>query len=124
MSDQREKRRGLPARVKMRHDTHFIDELAQRHQEPVGLLLALSAVETDPTQPRSAMGELDDLVSSISEKGILEPILVRPIPSATLDGPEYRIISGERRFRAATAAGLTEVPAIVFEVDGSAILHG
>jgi ParB family chromosome partitioning protein len=101
----------------MRHDTHFIEELTQRHQESVGMMLSLSAVEPDAAQPRSAMGELDDLVSSISEKGVLEPILVRPIAPATLDAPEYRIISGERRFRAAGKAGLSELPAIVFDVD-------
>ncbi|MDH3403688.1 MAG: ParB/RepB/Spo0J family partition protein [Acidobacteriota bacterium] len=115
--DQPDKRRGLPARVKMRHDTHFIDELTQRHQEPVGLMVALSALEPDGAQPRTVMGDLDDLVGSISERGILEPILVRPIPAPSLDGPEYRIISGERRFRAAQQAGLDEVPVIVFEVD-------
>ncbi len=117
MSDQPEKRRGLPSRVKMRHDTHFIDELTQRHQETVGMMVALSAVEPDTGQPRSAMGDLADLVGSISEKGILEPILVRPIHGAALDGPEFRIISGERRFRAAREAGLSAGPAIVFEGD-------
>ncbi len=124
MSDQTGNRRGLPSRVKMRHDTHFIDELTQRHQEPVGLMVPLAALQADPGQPRKALGELDDLVSSISEKGILEPILVRPLPATSgLEGPEYRIISGERRFRAAGLAGLDEVPAIVFEVDADEALE-
>jgi ParB family chromosome partitioning protein len=64
------------------------------------------------------MGDLDDLVHSIRDKGILEPILVRPLTS--LDGGEggilYRIISGERRYRAAQEAGLYEVPAIEMDV--------
>ena len=67
------------------------------------------------------MGDLDDLVGSIRDKGILEPILVRPLTGLDgLDGGEggilYRIISGERRYRAAQEAGLYEVPAIEMDV--------
>jgi len=115
MSDRPEKRRGLPSRVKMRHDTHFVDELTTRHQDPVGQIVPIASLEPDPNQPRSTMGELDDLASSIAERGILEPILVRPI--AGRGGVQHRIISGERRFRAAQQAGLEDVPIIIFEVD-------
>jgi ParB family chromosome partitioning protein len=105
----------------MRHDTHFVDELTTRHNDPIGLMVALEAIEPDPGQPRSTMGDLDDLASSIAERGILEPILVRPLPDA---GPiQYRIISGERRFRAAQQVGLSEVPAIIFEVDADEALE-
>ena len=116
------KKRGLPMQVKMRYDTHFVDDLAARHDLPVGRMLALSAIEPDPRQPRSAMGELADLVASIRDKGVLEPILVRPIPSeerSAADGErpaQYRIISGERRYRTAQETGLFEVPAIEMEV--------
>jgi len=116
MTDQ-DKRRGLPSRVKMRHDTHFVDELTTRHQDPIGMSVPIESLEADPNQPRSAMGALDDLVSSIGEKGILEPILVRPLSGALLDGPQHRIISGERRYRAAQEAGLADVPVIVLDVD-------
>jgi ParB family transcriptional regulator, chromosome partitioning protein len=117
------KRGGLPMRVKMRHDTHFVDELAARHETPVGRMVPLSAIEPDPLQPRTTMGDLHDLVSSIRERGVLEPILVRPLSTGG-DEPEgqpgpattYRIISGERRFRAAQEAGLYEVPVIAMEV--------
>jgi ParB family chromosome partitioning protein len=105
-------------RVKMRHDNHFVEELSARHETPVGKMIPLSAIEPDPKQPRTSMGDLDDLVHSIRDKGILEPILVRPLTS--LDGGEggilYRIISGERRYRAAQEAGLYEVPAIEMDV--------
>ncbi len=114
-----DRKRGLPLRVKMRHDTHFVEELAVRHETPVGKMAPLSAIETDPKQPRSVMGDLDDLAASIREKGVLEPILVRPRRSAALDapnGPLYRIISGERRYRAAQQAGLYEVPIIEMDV--------
>ncbi len=123
MSDLSKKRGGLPMQVKMRHDTHFVEELAGRHETPIGKMIPLSAIEPDPNQPRSTMGDLDELVSSIQDKGVLEPILVRPRPldsggSGMLEGGGalYRIISGERRFRAAQEAGLYEVPAIEMDV--------
>ncbi len=121
MSDPVRKRGGLPMRVKMRHDNHFVEELSARHETPVGKMIPLSAIEPDPKQPRTSMGDLDDLVHSIRDKGILEPILVRPLTSLDgLDGGEggilYRIISGERRYRAAQEAGLYEVPAIEMDV--------
>ena len=110
-------RRGLPARVKMRHDTHFVEELASRHSEPVGEMVPLTAIEPDPNQPRSALGNIDELTASIRDRGVLEPILVRPKPDAD-PGSEVRlrIISGERRYSAALEAGLYEIPAIEMDV--------
>lgn len=108
-------KRGLPLRVKMRHEPHFVEELAARHNAAVGHLEPLAGLEPDPEQPRSSMGDLSELVASIRDKGVLEPILVRPLadPASPV---RYRIISGERRYRAALAAGLHEVPVIVMEV--------
>ena len=122
MSEPVARKRGLPVRVKMRHDTHFVEELTARHETPVGRMIPLSAIEPDPGQPRSTMGDLDDLVASIRDKGVLEPILVRPRPggpSEVTGGPSgvlFRIISGERRYRAAQEAGLYEVPAIEMDL--------
>jgi ParB family chromosome partitioning protein len=119
VSEPVRKRGGLPLRVKMRHDNHFVEELSARHETPVGKMIPLSAIEPDPRQPRTTMGDLHDLVHSIRDKGILEPILVRPLSLDGLNGGEgilYRIISGERRYRAAQEAGLYEVPAIEMEV--------
>lgn len=115
------RKRGLPLRVKMRHDTHFVEELTARHETPVGKMVPLSTMEPDPNQPRSSMGDLDELVASIREKGVLEPILVRPRPESEEEqaqpaGILYRIISGERRYRAAQEAGLYEVPVIEMDV--------
>jgi len=117
------KKRGLPVKVKMRHQRHFVEELAARHDAPVGKMVPLTAVEPDPNQPRGAMGDLADLVASVRSKGVLEPILVRPMPEDAEarparkgTPPEYRIISGERRYRAAQEAGLYEVPVVVMEV--------
>lgn len=113
------RKRGLPLRVKMRHDTHFVEELTARHETPVGKMVPLSTLEPDPNQPRSTMGDLDELVASIREKGVLEPILVRPRPESAEEaspGILYRIISGERRYRASQEAGLYEVPVIEMDV--------
>ena len=76
--------------------------------------LRISQVEPNKEQPRrefeaAALGELAD---SIREHGILQPLIVRP-----LEGDRYQIVAGERRWRAARMAGLTEVPAIVRELD-------
>lgn len=122
------KKRGLPMQVKMRHDTHFVDELAARHDLPIGRMLPLSTIEPDPDQPRSAMGDLDELVASIRDKGVLEPILVRPVPAderraAEEGSASFRIISGERRYRAAQEAGLFEVPAIEMDVSAQEALE-
>jgi len=102
----------------MRHDTHFVEELAARHERPIGRMMPLSSIEPDPDQPRSAMGDLSELVSSIQDKGVLEPILVRPIPVEEREGSvTHRIISGERRYRASTEAALFEIPVIEMEVE-------
>jgi ParB family chromosome partitioning protein len=75
------------------------------------LSLPIEAVERSPVQPRKrfAEGELDELAASIRQHGVVEPILVRR------QGQGYRIVAGERRWRAAQRAGLKEVPAIVRE---------
>ena len=75
------------------------------------LLLPLEAVERNPAQPRKRFDEakLEELAASIREHGIMEPILVRR------EGSRYRILAGERRWRAAQRAGLKEVPALVRE---------
>lgn len=111
-------RRGLPQRVRMRHDNHFVETLAARgEEESIGRMLPLSSVEPDPMQPRSAMGDLSDLTESIRERGVLEPILVRVTPADEEGKTPFRIISGERRYRAAMAASRSEIPVIVMDVN-------
>lgn len=120
MSDtSAEKKRGLPSRVRMRHGQHFVEELAARSEAPVGRMMSISQIDADPRQPRSAMGELDDLVDSIRRKGVLEPILVRRSPE---DPTRFLIIAGERRYRASLEAGLIEMPIIELDVsEGEAL---
>ncbi len=75
-----------------------------------------------PLQPRTnfAQEEIDALAKSIKERGILQPILVRPSPA---NADEYEIIAGERRWRAAQAAQLHEVPVIIRELNDEEVLE-
>lgn len=75
--------------------------------------LPVASLEPGPFQPRDAMDEaaLAELAASIREHGVLQPLLVRPIKASR--GNRFEIIGGERRWRAAQAAGLHEVPALV-----------
>ncbi len=124
MSSPEADRRGLPSRVKMRHNAHFVDELTHRGDEPsVGRLVSIEDIETDPEQPRKTLGELDELVESVRNKGVLEPILVRPNPDYEPGAARYRIISGERRFRAAEMAEMVEIPIIEMEVNDEEALE-
>lgn len=77
--------------------------------------LPLQKVEPNPDQPRRDFNEeeLQALADSIGEHGILQPLTVREMPHSGY----YQIIAGERRWRAARMAGLTEVPALVIEAD-------
>jgi ParB family chromosome partitioning protein len=105
-------KRGLPERAVMRHDSHYVEELTKRSGRHIGTMLPIELIEPNAEQPRTQLGNIEELAASIREKGILEPILVRLI------GPNrYQIISGERRYRAASLAGLDEIPAIELDVD-------
>ena len=76
--------------------------------------LLLKDITPNPNQPRRTFSEqaLQELAVSIREQGLLQPILVRPLPGET--GPQkYEIVAGERRWRASKQAGLVEVPVIV-----------
>jgi ParB family chromosome partitioning protein len=77
--------------------------------------LALDQLEPNPFQPRSTIdpAALDELAQSIRTRGILQPLLVRPHPT---EPSRFQIIAGERRWRAAGAAGLHEVPTLVREM--------
>jgi ParB family transcriptional regulator, chromosome partitioning protein len=101
------RRIGLPETLRMRHDSHFVDQLGRPGGSPVGRLIPIEDIQPNPQQPRQSLGDLSELTASIRAKGVLEPILVRP------KGGRFEIIAGERRFRAATEAGLAEIPCVV-----------
>lgn len=112
------KRRGLPESSRMRHDPHFVDQLFRGEEISIGRRIALNLIEANPDQPRSILGDLQDLKASIEAKGVLEPILVRP-----REGGRFTIISGERRFRAAMEAGLSDIPSIVLDVSDAEVVE-
>ena len=108
-------RRGLPAGLSMRHDAHYVEELTQDRLSHVGRLIPIDRLDPNPDQPRTEIGDLTELTASIREKGVLEPLLVKPTMG------RWMIIAGERRWRAASVAGLTELPCIEMDVDDSAV---
>lgn len=86
-----------------------------------GQEIPIELIRRNPDQPRKVFGdaEIEELAASIREKGLLQPILVRP---ASAPG-EYQIVAGERRWRAAQKAGLRAVPAIVRTLDDLEVLE-
>jgi ParB family chromosome partitioning protein len=84
------------------------------------LTLPLGQIKANPFQPRQEFRpeELADLEASLRVNGLLQPITVRPAPN----GIGYELIAGERRFRAATRLGWTEIPALVRRVDDRTLL--
>jgi ParB family transcriptional regulator, chromosome partitioning protein len=82
-------------------------------------VVPIAAIRPNPRQPRTVFDEdeLAELSASIREIGVLQPVVVRPVPmtdaDADADGPRFELIMGERRLRASQLAGLDTVPAIV-----------
>jgi ParB family chromosome partitioning protein len=91
---------GLPTGFGMRHDSHYVDQIATRSRS-IGRTIPIESIYPNPEQPRSEFGDLTELTESIREKGVLEPLLVKP----TGDG-KFMIIAGERRWRSSQLAGL------------------
>jgi ParB family chromosome partitioning protein len=91
------------------------DEGAPAAAAPALLELPLDAIRPNPDQPRAAIGEeaLRALADSIAESGLMQPVVVRPAG----EPGGYELIAGERRWRAARAAGLDRIPALVREAD-------
>ena len=113
------KRVGLPVTLKMRHDAHYIDSLTAFSGATVGRMVPVEKIRPNPDQPRKMLGDLRELTESVREKGVLEPLLVKYLPREDT----YYIISGERRFHAACAAGLRELPCIEKSVDDAEVLE-
>ena len=97
----------------MRHDAHYVEELSQHRPAQIGRMIPVDKLDPNPEQPRTEFGDLTELTASIAEKGVLEPLLVKP---NRLTG-RWMIIAGERRWRSAQKAGLKEVPCVEMEVD-------
>ena len=101
----------------MRHDEHYVETLAASAGAPLGLIVPIDLLDPNPGQPRQLMGDLSELMASIAEKGIIEPLIVRQL------GNRYQIIAGERRYHAAVQVGLREVPVIPREADDAEVME-
>lgn len=89
------------------------------------LSVRLSSIEPNRSQPRKSFDDnsLAELADSIREHGILQPLLVRRVPGASLDGDCYQLVAGERRWRAARMAGLSEVPVVVRDMTEAEVME-
>jgi ParB family transcriptional regulator, chromosome partitioning protein len=113
------RRTGLPVTVKMRHNAHYVEEIISRSGAAIGKMIPIEQISPNAEQPRKDRGDLKGLTESVREKGVLEPLLVRYLP----ESEKYMIISGERRYFAARAAGLAEVPCIEKDADDAETLE-
>jgi ParB family chromosome partitioning protein len=86
--------------------------------------IEVGAIRPNPQQPRREFRqeELDELIHSVREFGVLQPIVVRPLAGPE-KGASFELIMGERRLRAATAAGLATIPAVVRETNDDSMLR-
>lgn len=110
-------RRGLPVSIAMRHDEHYVEALAASAGTPVGRMIPIEQIDPNPNQPRQVMGDLSELIASIAEKGIIEPIVVRQ------RADRFQIVAGERRYQASVQAGLRELPVVIREADDTEVLE-
>ena len=110
-------KRGLPSSLKMRHDEHYVDALANSAGAPIGRMVPIDQIDPNPDQPRQVMGDLSELMASIAEKGIIEPLIVRQ------RGGRYQIVAGERRYQASVQVGIRELPVVIRDVDDNEIVE-
>ena len=110
-------RRGLPETLRMRHDGHYVEALAASAGIPIGRMVPIEQIDPNPNQPRQVMGDLSELIASIGERGIVEPLVVRQ------RGTRFQIVAGERRYQAAVQIGLRELPAVIRDVDDTEVIE-
>jgi ParB family chromosome partitioning protein len=101
----------------MRHDSHYVEALTSSAGAPIGRMVGIDQIDANPNQPRQVMGDLSELMASIAEKGIIEPIIVRQ------RGSRFQIVAGERRYQAAVQVGLREIPIVIREVDDNEVIE-
>jgi ParB family chromosome partitioning protein len=101
----------------MRHDSHYVEALTSSAGAPIGRMVGIDQIDANPNQPRQVMGDLSELMASIAEKGIIEPLVVRQ------RGSRFQIIAGERRYQAAVQVGLREIPIVIRDGDDAEIIE-
>lgn len=110
-------KRGLPETVRMRHDAHYVETLTASAGAPIGRMIPIEQIDPNPNQPRQVMGDLSELIASVKEQGLIEPIVVRQ------RGSRFQIVAGERRYQAAVRAGIEELPVVIRDVDDTGLLE-
>ena len=107
---QKTKKTGLPDDITMRHDNHYVDLIEEKLYGPRIRMISINKIDPSPHQARTELGNIEELMASIKEKGILQPVIVRE------KNDRYEIIAGERRCIAAKNVGLKDVPCIEMNV--------
>ncbi|HEX4742197.1 MAG TPA: ParB/RepB/Spo0J family partition protein [Caulobacteraceae bacterium] len=117
-----EQRRGLGRGLSALLEEAQTAVTPERRREAGVVELPVELVRPNPEQPRRAFSqpELDELAGSIRERGVIQPILVRPLPDAP---GEHQIIAGERRWRAAQQAGLRTIPALIRDLTAAEVME-
>jgi ParB family chromosome partitioning protein len=101
----------------MRHDEHYVEALASSAGSPVGRIVPIDQIDPNPNQPRQVMGDLSELMASIVEKGVIEPLIVRQ------RGGRFQIVAGERRYQAAVQVGIRELPVVIRDLDDAEVIE-
>lgn len=101
-------------------DALFADNSVEENSSASAVKLSLNEIEPDKDQPRKTFDEkaLSELADSIAQHGVIQPLLVRPMPDGS-----YQLVAGERRWRAARRAGLSEVPVVIREMSDSEMME-
>lgn len=123
MNDRTNKPRGLGRGLSaLMSDVAITPNAGDDSPKTPDLFVAVERVEPNPNQPRRSFNEdaLSELASSIKEKGIIQPLIVRVMPN---NPNKYEIVAGERRWRAAQRAQLHEVPVIIREFSDTEVLE-
>ncbi len=110
---QKAKKTGLPDNLTMRHENHYVDLIEEKLYGPRIRMIAIDKIDPSPHQARTELGDIEELMASIREKGILQPIIVRK------KDKRYEIIAGERRYVAAKNVGMKDVACIEMDVSDS-----
>ncbi|MEP2029746.1 MAG: ParB/RepB/Spo0J family partition protein [Paracoccaceae bacterium] len=122
MADDKGKKRGLGRGLSALMADVVPEAVGERTDAPrrADQAVPIERIRPNPDQPRRRFSEddLNDLAASIAEKGVIQPLIVRP-----RDGGEYEIVAGERRWRAAQIAQLHELPVVVRDFDDVEVLE-